>query len=92
MDHYLGWWIFLQRLLKDDAVLTHDPYEANLFYVPALTYYYSGNTGEAGEHIRVVTQWVAGLAGADSAAVQGHGPLSITACRDHICLHVWRDA
>ena len=37
---YLGFWYFLERLLNDSSIRTDDPYEANLFYVPALAYYY----------------------------------------------------
>ena len=55
-EHYLGFWLFLQRLLNDTAIRTDDPYEANLFYVPALTYYYSSNTGDPGEHIKAVVK------------------------------------
>ncbi len=37
---YLGFWYFFERLLNDTSIRTDDPYEANLFYVPALAYYY----------------------------------------------------
>jgi hypothetical protein len=59
---YLGFWFFLERLLNDSSIRTDDPYEANLFYVPALAYYYSGNIGDAGEHIKQVVRCAAGAA------------------------------
>jgi len=34
---YKAYELFLRNLLRDDSVRTQDPYEANLFYVPALT-------------------------------------------------------
>ena len=34
---YIAHLRFLERLLSDWAVRTEDPYEANLFYVPAFT-------------------------------------------------------
>ena len=34
---YKAYELFLRTLLRDDSVRTQDPYEANLFYVPALT-------------------------------------------------------
>ncbi len=34
---YKAYELFLRSLLRDDSVRTQDPYEANLFYVPALT-------------------------------------------------------
>ena len=39
-EHYIAFWMFLERLLNDSSIRTDDPYEANLFYVPALAYYY----------------------------------------------------
>ena len=33
----------MASLYKDWAVRTENPWEANLFYVPALTYFYSSN-------------------------------------------------
>jgi hypothetical protein len=34
---YKAYELFLRALLRDERVRTQDPYEANLFYVPALT-------------------------------------------------------
>jgi hypothetical protein len=34
--------LFYQYLLKDWGVRTDNPWEASLFYVPALTYFWSG--------------------------------------------------
>jgi hypothetical protein len=42
---YTAYQHFMASLYKDWAVRTENPWEANLFYVPALTYFYSGKTG-----------------------------------------------
>lgn len=39
------WRSFLELLLKDWAIRTLDPDEANLFYVPAFTFSYTDNGG-----------------------------------------------
>lgn len=50
-DHiYSAWAAFLNTFLRDwasqhNGVRTENPWEANLFYVPAFTYAYSGNAG-----------------------------------------------
>jgi hypothetical protein len=42
-DHmYTAWWSFLQTFLDDWIVRTENPWEANLFYIPALNFYYTG--------------------------------------------------
>jgi hypothetical protein len=37
---------------------TENPWEANFFYVPALSYAYSSNTGDVVEHLTRVMTWV----------------------------------
>ncbi len=51
---YLAWWHFLQSFVNDWSVRTTNPWEANMFYVPALAFYYSGNVGEPSVHIKRV--------------------------------------
>jgi hypothetical protein len=51
---YLAWWRFLEAFLPDTSVRTTNPWEANMFYVPALAFYYSGNVGEPSVHIKRV--------------------------------------
>jgi hypothetical protein len=43
---YIAYQQFMAALLQDWTVRTEDPWEATMFYVPALTYGYSSNTGE----------------------------------------------
>lgn len=50
--------LFLWQLLHDKAVRTHDPYEANLFYVPAYEYAFSGNGDAPHPHVRRVIQFL----------------------------------
>ncbi|PNW87153.1 hypothetical protein CHLRE_02g111150v5 [Chlamydomonas reinhardtii] len=52
------------RLLGDTTVVTENPWEANLFYVPTHTYYYIGNIGFPGKlytavfhHVRQQYPW-----------------------------------
>ncbi|PNH01195.1 putative glycosyltransferase [Tetrabaena socialis] len=40
---YLAYEYFIQYFLKDDIVRTENPYEANLFFIPMLLYFYIGN-------------------------------------------------
>ncbi|PSC75115.1 exostosin-like glycosyltransferase [Micractinium conductrix] len=44
---------FMEQFLLS-PVRTEDPSEANLFFVPAFTYHYSGNVGTAEEHIHLL--------------------------------------
>ncbi|PNH06508.1 hypothetical protein TSOC_007161 [Tetrabaena socialis] len=43
--NYTAYEHFLRYFLQDTAVRTENPYEATLFYVPMLLYWYAGNTG-----------------------------------------------
>ncbi|GAX80859.1 hypothetical protein CEUSTIGMA_g8294.t1 [Chlamydomonas eustigma] len=49
---------FLDAFLKDWAVRTEDPWEANLFYIPAFTYSYSSNTGNPAPHLKSVIDYI----------------------------------
>jgi len=49
---------FLQQLLRDSRVLTHDPEEATLFYAPLMPYAYSGNVGSPVGHLMATKDWV----------------------------------
>ena len=51
--------IFLEELLHSTGVVrTLDPNEANLFYVPALLFYYSSNTGAPHEQAMVLVRFL----------------------------------
>jgi len=66
---------FLSNLLKS-AILTEDPLEAHLFFLPALTYAYTSNLGDPEFHVTRVAEYV-----------QEHFPYwNRTGGRDHI---VW---
>ena len=39
---YTAYQHFMRQLYSDWSVRTENPWEADLFYVPALTYFYSG--------------------------------------------------
>ncbi|KAG2491281.1 hypothetical protein HYH03_010287 [Edaphochlamys debaryana] len=49
---------FLQSFLTDTVVRTENAYEANLFYVPALNFYYASNVGDAGPQTEFVLDYV----------------------------------
>jgi hypothetical protein len=70
---YIAYKGFMAGLLHDWTVRTENPWEANLFYVPALTYAYSSNTGDVVEHLRRVMGWVR----------DAHPFFNRTAGRDH---------
>lgn len=55
---YIAYKGFMAGLLHDWTVRTENPWEANMFYVPALTYAYSSNLGDVVEHLRRVMSWV----------------------------------
>ena len=57
-DAYSAYATVLALLLRDNATRTHDPWEANLFYVPAFAYAYSSNTGSPHEHVRRVLRFI----------------------------------
>jgi len=48
---------FLTQFLTS-AVRTEDPAEANLFFVPAFTYAYTGNLGNPNDHFHFVVQHI----------------------------------
>ncbi len=50
---------FFEQLLRDTHVRTHDPWRANLFYVPAFTLSYAGNGGAPHEYVRRVIRFLA---------------------------------
>lgn len=55
---YIAYKGFHAGLLHDWTVRTENPWEANMFYVPALTYAYTSNLGDVVEHLRRVMGWV----------------------------------
>eukprot|EP00775_Hariotina_reticulata_P004063 gene4063-4310_t len=55
---YIAYRGFLSGFLADWSVRTENPWEANMFYVPALTFTYSSNLGDVTEHLRRVMTWV----------------------------------
>jgi hypothetical protein len=56
--NYLSFREFAHRLVADTSVLTQDPSQASLFFVPALAYYYSDNTGDPAPQVLRVIKWV----------------------------------
>jgi hypothetical protein len=67
-EHYFGYQYnfpiyraaeaFLDYLYADWSVRTENPHEANLFFIPALNYDFSGNTGFPSVHAAAVIQHV----------------------------------
>ncbi len=55
---YTAYQKFASYFSADWAVRTEDPNEANLFYVPALTYWYSTNQNDINEHLKRVVNHV----------------------------------
>jgi len=49
---------YLDLILKDWAIRTEDPWQANLFYIPAFTYSYSSNLGDPTPHLVHVLNYV----------------------------------
>lgn len=70
---YIAYKGFHAGLLYDWSVRTENPYEANIFYVPALTYAYTSNLGDVVEHLHRVMTWVR----------DAHPFFNRTAGRDH---------
>lgn len=64
---------FISAFLSDWTVRTENPWEAHLFYVPALSYAYSGSSGDPTVHLRRVMAWVA----------EAHPFFNRTGGRDH---------
>lgn len=63
-DLYMAEQVFYHRLLADWAVRTENPWEANLFFVPTNTYFYTSNTGfpyylfqSVFDHVRTTYPW-----------------------------------
>jgi hypothetical protein len=54
-----AYWPFLEQLLRDTHVRTHDPWRANLFYVPAFTYAFTSNGGPPHDYVRRVVRFLA---------------------------------
>lgn len=44
--------------MNDWSVRTENPWEANLFFVPALSFAYSSNLGDVTVHLQRVMTWV----------------------------------
>ena len=49
---------FLQQFLNDWTVRTENPYEANLFYIPALLYFHAANVRNPTPHMKVVVDYI----------------------------------
>lgn len=49
---------FTEMLLKDDAVRTENPWEANMFFIPAHTYAYVSNTNPPANQVAAVVHYV----------------------------------
>ncbi|KAG2426678.1 hypothetical protein HXX76_012988 [Chlamydomonas incerta] len=55
---YLAEVAFVDSLLGDSAVLTQNPWEANLFLINAYTFYFTGNIGYPARHFSSIFQYV----------------------------------
>lgn len=55
---YLGDRLFEERLRTDWAVRTENPDEANIFYIPLMSYTYVGNVSPARNLVREVVDFV----------------------------------
>lgn len=55
--NYIGYQYFLHYLLKSPYI-TQNPEEANLFFIPALTYEYSSNLGNPNPHLNRVIRYI----------------------------------
>ena len=53
-----AYWPFFSNLLADSHVRTHDPWRANLFYIPAFTYAETSNGGPPHDYIRRVLRFI----------------------------------
>ncbi|KAG1665073.1 hypothetical protein FOA52_012492 [Chlamydomonas sp. UWO 241] len=49
---YTGYEYFLQSFLTDWSVRTENPYEANMFFVPAMLYFYVANVRDPVPHLK----------------------------------------
>ncbi|EFJ48508.1 acetylglucosaminyltransferase [Volvox carteri f. nagariensis] len=55
---YTAYEEFMKYFLVDDMVRTQNPYEANLFYVPALTYFYATNVRNGQWQAEAVIEYI----------------------------------
>ncbi|PNW85856.1 hypothetical protein CHLRE_03g202550v5 [Chlamydomonas reinhardtii] len=55
---YTAYEYFLKYFITDNIVRTENPYEAHLFYVPALNFFYSGNLRPPEYHLEAVMDHV----------------------------------
>ncbi|KXZ42907.1 hypothetical protein GPECTOR_112g277 [Gonium pectorale] len=55
---YAAYEYFMQYFLNDTVVRTENPYEANLFYVPLLLYFYVGNVKDPVPHATRVLDYI----------------------------------
>ncbi|KAG2444152.1 hypothetical protein HYH02_009091 [Chlamydomonas schloesseri] len=55
---YTSYELFLKYFITDNVVRTENPYEAHLFYVPALNFFYSGNLRAPEHHLEAVMEHV----------------------------------
>ena len=53
-----AYWPFFSNLLADGHIRTHDPWKANLFYIPAFTYSVTSNGLPPHEYIRRVLRFI----------------------------------
>ena len=56
--NYNAFNVLFPTLLADKAVRTLDPWEANLFYIPAFTYSVTSNLGWPHDHVRRVLRFI----------------------------------
>jgi len=55
---YTAYESFIKMFLQDWSIRTENPHEANLFYIPALLYFYTANVFKPGPHIQRVVEYV----------------------------------
>lgn len=55
---YRAFEIFYAQLLHLPDVRTENPYEANLYYIPLMSHFYTGNIQPDSGHLRVVVRYV----------------------------------
>ncbi|GAX86293.1 hypothetical protein CEUSTIGMA_g13705.t1 [Chlamydomonas eustigma] len=55
---YAAYEYFIKYFLQDWDVRTENPNEANMFFVPALVYFYAGNLGNPLPHLRKVVKYI----------------------------------
>ncbi|KAG1665066.1 hypothetical protein FOA52_012485 [Chlamydomonas sp. UWO 241] len=55
---YIAYEYFLKYYLKDWSVRTENPHEANLFFIPALLYFYVGNVRDPVPHLDAIVTYI----------------------------------